>query len=58
MSEHTQRIIIQISNLDDKNVLWVWGVVCGMDITTKLVDCNITHLLLILHYKYGDGGRI
>ena len=49
---------LKLSNLNDINVLCVWGIVWGMDITTKLVDCNITHLLLILQYKYGGGGRI
>ena len=50
--------LLKLRNLNDKNVLCVWGIVWGMDIITKLMDCNITHLLLILHYKYGGGGRI
>ena len=43
---------------DDKKVLCVWGIVWGMNINTMVVGCYITHLMLILHYKNGGGGRI
>jgi len=44
--------------LNDKNVLCVWGIVWGMNINSIIMDCSATALILILHYKYGGGGRI
>ena len=43
---------------DDKKVLCVWGIVWGMNINTMVVDCYITHLILILLFNIGGGGRI
>ena len=51
-------VLLKLRNLNDKNVLCVWGIVWGMDINTMVVGCYVTHLILILHYKYGGGGRI
>ena len=51
-------VLLKLRNLNDKNVLCVWGIVWGMNINTMIVDCYTTHLILILHYKYGGGGRI
>ena len=47
-------VLLKLRKLNDKNVLRVWG----MNINTMVVDCYITHLILILHHKYGGGGRI
>jgi len=44
--------------LNDKNVLCVWGIVWDVDVYTMVVGCYVTHLILILHYKHGGGGRI
>ena len=44
--------------MNDKNVLCVWGIVWGMNIDSIIMDCSNTALILILHYKYGGGGRI
>ena len=43
---------------DDKKVLCVWGIVWGMNINTMVVGCYITHLILILLFNIGGGGRI
>ena len=51
-------ILLKLINLNDKNVLWVWGIVWGMNINTMVVDCYITHLILILLFNIGGGGRI
>ena len=50
--------IILNSNLNDKNLLCVWGIVWDMNINTMVFDCCVTHLIRILHYKYGGGWRI
>ena len=51
-------VLLKLRNLNDKNVLCVWGIVWGMNINTMIVDCHTTHLILILLNKYGGGGRI
>ena len=51
-------VLLKLRNLNDKNVLCVWGIVWGMNINTMIADCYTTHLILILHHKYGGGGRI
>ena len=44
--------------MNDKNVLCVWGIVWGINFDLIIMDCSATVLILILHYKYGGGGRI
>ena len=51
-------VLLKLRNLNDKNVLCVWGIVWGMNINTMVVDCYITHLVLILLLNIGGGGRI
>ena len=51
-------VLLKLRNLNDKNVLWVWGIVWGMNINTMVVGCYITHLILILLINIGGGGRI
>ena len=51
-------VLLKLRNLNDKNVLWVWGIVWGMNINTIVVGCYITHLILILLFNIGGGGRI
>ena len=51
-------VLLKLRNLNDKNVLWVWGIVWGMKINTIVVGCYITHLILILLINIGGGGRI
>ncbi len=51
-------VLLKLRKLNDKNVLCVWGIVWGLGINTMVVGCNVTHLMLILHHKYGGGGRI
>ena len=46
--------LLKLRNLNDKNVLWVWG----MNINIMVVGCYITHLILILLVNIGGGGRI
>ena len=43
---------------DDKKVLCVWGIVWGTYFVLIVMDCSATALILILHHKYGGGGRI
>ena len=43
---------------DDKKVLCVWGIVWGTYFVLIVMDCSATVLILILHHKYGGGGRI
>ena len=43
---------------DDKKVLCVWGIVWGINFDLIIMDCSATALILILHHKYGGGGRI
>ena len=50
--------LLKLRNLNDKNVLWVWGIVWGMNINTMVVGCYITHLILILLINIGGWGRI
>ena len=50
--------LLKLKNLNDKNVLWVWGIVWGMNIYIMVVGCYITHLILILLVNIGGGGRI
>ena len=47
-------VLLKLRKLNDKNVLCVWG----MNINTMVMDCYITHLILILLYNIGGGGRI
>ena len=51
-------VLLKLRNLNDKNVLCVWGIVWGMNINTMVVGCYVTDLILILHRKYSCGGRI
>ncbi len=51
-------VLLKLKNLNDKNVLCVWGIVWGMNINTMVVGCYITHLILILLINIGGGGRI
>ena len=51
-------VLLKLKNLNDKNVLWVWGIVWGMNINRLVVCCYITHLILILLINIGGGGRI
>ena len=51
-------VLLKLRNLNDKNVLCVWGIVWGMNINTMVVDCYMTHLMLILLLNIGGGGRI
>jgi len=51
-------VLLKLRNLNDKNVLCVWGIVWGMNINTMVVGCYITHLILILLVNIGGGGRI
>ena len=51
-------VLLKLRNLNDKNVLCVWGIVWGMNINTMVVDFYITHLILILLLNIGGGGRI
>ena len=51
-------VLLKLRILNDKNVLWVWGIVWGMNINTIVVGCYITHLILILLINIGGGGRI
>ena len=51
-------VLLKLRNLNDKNVLCVWGIVWGMNINTMVVDFYITHLVLILLLNIGGGGRI
>ena len=37
-------VLLKLRNLNDKNVLCVWG----MNINTMIADCYTTHLILIL----------
>ena len=50
--------LLKLRNLNDKNVLCVWGIVWGMNINIMVVGCYITHLILILLVNIGGGGRI
>ena len=50
--------LLKLRNLNDKNVLCVRGIVWGMNINRLVVDCYITHLILILLFNIGGGGRI
>ena len=47
-------VLLKLRKLNDKNVLCVWG----MNINTMVVGCYITHLILILLFNIGGGGRI
>ena len=51
-------VLLKLRKLNDKNVLCVRGIVCGMNINRLVVDCYITHLVLILLLNIGGGGRI
>ena len=51
-------VLLKLRKLNDKNVLCVWGIVWGMNINRLVVDCYITHLILILLFNIGGGGRI
>ena len=51
-------VLLKLRKLNDKNVIWVWGIVWGMNINTIVVGCYITHLILILLFNIGGGGRI
>ena len=50
--------LLKLRNLNDKNVLCVWGIVWGMNINRMVVGCYKTHLILILLVNIGGGGRI
>ena len=47
-------VLLKLRKLNDKNVLCVWG----MNINAMIVNCYITHLILILLVNIGGGGRI
>ena len=51
-------VLLKLRKLNDKNVLCVRGIVWGMNINKLVVDCYITHLVLILLLNIGGGGRI
>jgi len=51
-------VLLKLRKLNDKNVLCVRGIVWGMNINRLVVDCYITHLVLILLLNIGGGGRI
>ena len=51
-------VLLKLRILNDKNVLCVWGIVWCKNINTMVVDCYITHLILILLINIGGGGRI
>ena len=51
-------VLLKLRKLNDKNVLCVWGIVWGINFDLIIMDCSATALILILHYKYGGGGRI
>ena len=51
-------VLLKLRNLNDKNVLCVWGIVWGMNFYLIIMYYSDTALILILHYKYGGGGRI
>ena len=51
-------VLLKLRKLNDKNVLCVRGIVWGMNINRLVVDCYITHLVLILLLNIGSGGRI
>ena len=51
-------VLLKLRKLNDKNVLCVWGIVWGMNINRLVVDCYIPHLILILLFNIGGGGRI
>ena len=44
-------VLLKLRKLNDKNVLCVWG----MNINRLVVDCYITHLILILLFNIGGG---
>ena len=51
-------VLLKLRKLNDKNVICVRGIVWGMNINRLVVDCYITHLVLILILNIGGGGRI
>ena len=51
-------VLLKLRKLNDKNVLCVRGIVLVMNINRLVVDCYITHLVLILLLNIGGGGRI
>ena len=51
-------VLLKLRKLNDKNVLCMRGIVWGMNINRLVVDCYITHLVLILLLNIGGGGRI
>ena len=51
-------VLLKLRKLNDKNALCVRGIVWGMNINRLVVDCYITHLVLILLLNIGGGGRI
>ena len=44
-------VLLKLRKLNYKNVLCVWGILWGMNISTMVVDCYITHLILILLFN-------
>ena len=51
-------VLLKLRKLNDKNVLCVRGIVWGMNINRLVLNCYITHLVLILLLNIGGGGRI